>query len=288
MTGMGARQSRLTPEAEAERSSFKHMMRYFFQIFENDEGIGLGGWIQMALVLLVFLFQAWMFIDAIRRGEYIWAVFIFFFSIISTFLYFFMVYRASGGGNPLAGFALPGAADRRRIKSLRADIHHLDKSHHHLQLADIYFSQGKLDQAEASYRAAYERNPEDEDIRAHLGNCLARRGKPKEALPLLESVCAPNPKHDYGYTLMTLAETQTASGQSNRAMTTWQQVLSLYSYSRARVQYAQLLISKKDYAKARAMLQEVIDDEPYAAKFHRKREAIWLKRAKELLRSIPG
>ena len=264
------------------------MLRYFFQIFDGDGGIGLGGWIQVVLALLVFIFQAWMFVDAIRRGEYIWAVFIFFFSIISTFLYFFMVYRASGGGNPLTGFELPGAADRRRIKSLLADIHHLDKPHHHLQLADIYFSQGKLDKAEESYRAAYERDPKDEDIRAHLGNCLVRRGKPKEALPLLEAVCAQNPKHDYGYTLMTLAETQAATGQTEQALATWQQVLGLYSYSRARVQYAQLLIQKKDFAKARAMLQEVINDAPYAAKFQRQREEVWLKRAKELIRSVPG
>src|ERR1700678_224402 len=142
-----------------------------------------------------------MFVHAIRSGDYLWAAFIFFF-FFSAILYFFLVYRSSAGGNPMAGFELPGAVDRRRIKQLEADIHHLDKPHQHLQLADIYFSQGKLDQAEASYRAAYARDSNDEDIRAHLGNCLARQGKPQEALPLLEGVCAQNPKHDYGYTLM--------------------------------------------------------------------------------------
>ena len=135
--------------------------------------------------------------------------------------------RLSSGraSNPLAGFELPGAADRRQIARLKAEIHHLDKAHLHLQLGDIYFSQGKLADAEASYRAAYARDPQDEDIRAHLGNCLARRGQPQEALPLLEGVCAQNPKHDYGYTLMTLAEAQTAAGQTDRALATWRQVL---------------------------------------------------------------
>ena len=263
------------------------MLNYFFQVFQSDDGFGASQWIQLGMVLGAFLFQVWMFIDAIRRGEYLWAVFIFFFSIISAVLYFFLVYRASGGG-ALTGFELPGAADRRQIKTLQANIHHLDKPHHHLQLADIYFSQGKLDQAEASYRAAYERDAKDEDIRAHLGNCLARKGKIQEALPLLESVAAQNPKHDYGYTLMTLAETQTAAGQIEQALATWQQVLNLYSYSRARVQYAQILIQKQDYTKARQLLQEVINDAPYVAKFQRKSEAIWQKRAKELLQSIPA
>ena len=258
------------------------MLRYFFQIF------GGGGLIQSAVMLLIFAFQIWMFVDALRRREFIWAVIIFIGYGLSAIFYYFMVYRQAGGpGNPLAGFELPGAADRRQIKSLQASIHHLDKPHHHLQLGDIYFSQGKLDQAEASYRAAYERDPKDEDIRAHLGNCLARQGRTQEALPLLESVAAENPKNDYGYTLMTLAETQAAGGQKDRAMATWQQVLSLYSYSRARVQYAQLLIEKGDRVQARKILEEVLADEPFEPRFQRKREQVWLKRAKDLLRSLP-
>jgi len=259
------------------------MLSYFFELIN-----GQVGWQGMIVAGVIFLFQAWMFIDAIRRGEYIWAVFIVIGWGLTAVLYFFMVFRASGGGNPMAGFELPGAADRRQIKTIQANIHHLDKPHMHLQLADIYFSQGKLDKAEESYRAAYERDPKDQDIRAHLGNCLARRDKAQEALPLLESVGAENPKHDYGYTLMTLAETLTATGQIDRALEIWKRVLSLYAYPRARVQYAGLLIQKKEYAEARKSLEEVINDAPFATKFQRKREAVWFKRAKSMLRTIPA
>ena len=258
------------------------MMNYINEIMNGD--LGLGGYV---FAFLVLGFTAWMLVAAIRNGDYLWAVFIFFFSGFSALLYFFMVYRASGGSNPMAGFELPGAADRRQIKRLQADIHHLDKPHHHLQLADIYFSQGKLEEAETSYRAAYERDPKDDDIRAHLGNCLARRGKPQEALPLLQAVCAQNPKHDYGYTLMSLAETQAACGNIDAALATWRQVLGMYGYPRARVQYADLLIQKKDYAEARKSLEEVINDAPYVTKFQRKREKVWFDRAKSALRSIP-
>ena len=260
------------------------MIRSFLELING--GLGL---IPSILFFLSFAFCAWMFVHAIRNGEYVWAVLIFCFSIFTALFYYFLVYRPSGGtGNPMAGFELPGAADRRRIKQLQADIHHLDKAHLHLQLADIYFSQGKLEQAEASYRAAYERDPKDEDVRAHLGNCLERRGKDAEALPLLESVCAANPRHDYGYTLMTLAETQASLGQVDRAVATWRQVLSMYGYPRARVQYAELLIKQKDYAEARKALEEVIRDAPYATKFERKREKVWFNRAKSAMRSLPG
>jgi hypothetical protein len=86
---------------------------------------------------------------------------------------------------------------------------------------------------------------------------------------------------------MTLAETQAAMGQVDRALATWRQVLALYSYSRARVQFAELLIQKKEFAEARKNLDEVIADAPYTAKFSRKREAVWFGRAKALLRSAP-
>ena len=97
-------------------------------------------------LIVPLLFQAWMLIDAVRKEEWIWALFIFFGFGISAILYYFMVYRATPSAT--RGFELPGAHDRRRIKQLQAQIHHLDKAHHHSQLGDIYFQQGKLAQAE--------------------------------------------------------------------------------------------------------------------------------------------
>jgi hypothetical protein len=249
---------------------------------------GAYGFVGSILGSLWLLFHIWMLIDSIRREQYLWTAFIFFFPMLNDILYFFLVYRQGASlSNPLAGWEWPGAADRRRIKQLEADIHHLDKAHQHLQLADIYFRQGKLDEAEKSYRAAYERDPKDEDVRAHLGCCLARRGKAAEALPLLESVCAGDPKHDYGETLMILAETQAATGAEDRALATWRQVLALYAYPRARVQFAELLIKRREYAEARTALEEVVHDAPYATKFERKREKVWFNRAESALRSLP-
>jgi len=86
---------------------------------------------------------------------------------------------------------------------------------------------------------------------------------------------------------MTLAETQAATGKIDTALATWRQVLGMYGYPRARVQFADLLIQKKEYAEARKVLEEVINDAPYATKFERKREAVWFSRAKAALRSIP-
>jgi len=236
--------------------------------------------------LIGFAFQIWMLVDAIRRREWIWAVFIFFFSVISAILYFFLVYRAAAPAT--RGFELPGAQSRKRIKELEAQIHHLDKAHHHSQLGDVYFQQGKLAKAEASYRAAMERDSQDLDTRAHLGQCLLRQKRAAEARPLLEGVVAENPKHDYGHTLMALAETLTALGETETALKVWQQVTENHSYPRAKVQLAELYLAKNLTEPARVELRDVLADDPHAPAFQRKRDHVWVRRAKGLMRKIGG
>ena len=234
--------------------------------------------------LIMSLFNLWMLIDAVRREEWIWALFIFIGFGFAALLYFFLVYRAAPSAT--RGFELPGAHDRRRIKELQAQIHHLDKAHHHFQLGDIYFQRGKLDKAEECYRASLERDAEDIDTRAHLGQCLLRKKKPDEARPLLEKVCAENPKHDYGHSMMALAETLTALGETDAAVVAWQRVLQDHSYARARVQLSELFLQKQQTEQARTELKEVLADDAHAPGFQRKRERVWVRKAKALLRKI--
>ena len=233
---------------------------------------------------VIFAFQVWMFVDAIRRREWIWAAFIFIGWGFSALLYYFLVYRAAPSAT--RGFELPGAHDRRRIKELEAQIHHLDKAHHYSQLGDIYFQQGKLAKAESCYRAALKRDAEDIDTRAHLGQCLLRLKRPAEARPLLEGVVAENPKHDYGYSQMALAETLTALGDPEAALNIWKQVTESHSYPRAKVQLAELYIARNQTDLARSELKEVLGDDAHAPTFQRKRDRFWVRRAKGLLRQL--
>src|ERR1017187_4427399 len=166
------------------------MLASFSQLLNFDY------WRSNPVWLLLTAFQLWMFIDAIRRREWLWAVFIFIGFGLSALFYYYFIYRAaSRQGGTTRGFELPGAHDRRRIKQLQAQIHHLDKPHHYSQLGDIYFQHGKLEKAEACYRSAMERDSQDIDTRAHLGQCLLRGKRPAEARPLLEGVVAENSKH---------------------------------------------------------------------------------------------
>jgi hypothetical protein len=232
--------------------------------------------------LLITAFQIWMLVHAIRNGQWLWAIFIVIGWGITALLYFFFVYRASAP-SVTHGFELPGAHDRKRIKELQAQIHHLDKAHHHSQLGDIYFQQGKLEKAEACYRAAMERDPQDIDTRAHFGQCLLREKRAAEARPLLEGVIAENPNHEYGYTMMALAETLTALGETEAAMKIWQQVTEGHSYPRAKVQLAELYLAKNQPDLARAEVKDVVSDDQHAPAFQRKRDRVWVRRARSLM-----
>jgi hypothetical protein len=103
---------------------------------------------------------------------------------------------------------------------------------------------------------------------------------------LLEAVCAQNPKHDYGHTMMALAETLTALGEQDAAIAVWLRVLENHSYARARVQLAELYVAQKQLDSARAQLTEALEDGAYAPKFDRHRDRIWIKRAKKLIHQI--
>jgi len=245
---------------------------------------GWGAWFGSPLTWLATAFQFWMMVDAVRQREWGWLVLMVVAPGFGACWYFLQVYL--GSPSATRGFELPGAHDRRRIKQLQAQIHHLDKAHHHSQLGDIYFQQGKLALAEASYRAALERDPKDLDTRAHLGQTLLRSKRPQEARPLLEGVCQEDPKHEYGYSLMALAETLAALGEVDSAVGVLQRVTENHSYPRAKVQLAELFFTQGQPDRARAEVQEVLADDPHAPGFQRRRDRVWIQRAKRLLRRL--
>jgi hypothetical protein len=241
-------------------------------------------WFSLIGVLLMMGFNLWMIIDAVRKREWIWVGIMIIFPGLSTIFYFFYIFR---GPTVMRGFELPGAQNRRRIKELQAQIHHLDKAHHHSQLGDVYFQLGKLDQAEASYRAALQRDGQDLDTRAHLGQCLLRLKRPAEAKPLLQGVLRENPKHEYNYTAMAYAESLAALGEIDDALKSWQYVVANNSYPRAKVQLAELYLAKHQPDLARAELASVLAEDPHAPAFQRQRDRVWVRRAKGLMGKLP-
>ena len=227
---------------------------------------------------------AFLYAGPLHNVYFIWAVFIFFGFTFASLLYFFLVYRAAPSAT--SGFELPGAQSRKRIKELQAQIYHIGNASHHFQLGDVYFQRGKLVEAEKCYRAALELDPKDVDTRAHLGQCLLRQKRFAEARPLLEGVMLEKPEHDYGHTMMALAETLTALGETDHALQYWQHITQNHSYPRAKVQLAELYLARNQPDLAQAELKDVVSDDQHAPAFQRKRDRVWVRRAKNLMRKL--
>ena len=97
---------------------------------------------------------------------------------------------------------------------------------------------------------------------------------------------AENPKHDYGYSQMALAETLTALGETDSALALWKQVTGSHSYPRAKVQLAELYLARNQPDLVRAEATEVLADDAHGPAFQRKRDRVWVRRAKGLLRKL--
>jgi hypothetical protein len=69
-------------------------------------------------------------------------------------------------------------------------------------------------------------------------------------------------------------------------MNIWKQVTENHSYPRAKVQLAELYAGKNRSDLARSELREVLGDDAHAPTFQRKRDRVWIRRAKSLLRKI--
>lgn len=234
----------------------------------------------------LFVFQIWMLIDAVRHEEWIWVIFLLLFPFINAFLYYFLAYRQRGDGFSLRKFELPGARTRKRIRQLQAEIHHLDKAQAHLELGEIYEKKGDLTKALASYQAAAERDSEDLDIKAKLGGCLLKLRRPADAKPLLETVVRADPHHQYGLTRTLYAECLVALGDDEAAYAEYIELLKRHSYTRARLGMAELQHRRGDTAAAKALVEEILADEPHMPPFQRRNEQPWLAETRRFQRKL--
>jgi hypothetical protein len=59
-----------------------------------------------------------------------------------------------------------------------------------------------------------------------------------------------------------------------------------HAYARARVQLAELYTAKQLPELARVEVQEVLADDAHAPAYQRKRDKVWIRRARQLARQI--
>jgi hypothetical protein len=86
--------------------------------------------------------------------------------------------------------------------------------------------------------------------------------------------------------MMAYAETLSALGETDTALSIWEKIVEQHSYARARYQLAELYVAKGKSDLARAQLDELLADDVHAPAYQRKRDRVWVRRAKRLRRKL--
>jgi len=129
---------------------------------------------------LVSLFSLWMFIDAVRRREWVWA----FFHLRGLWVLgaVLLLCGLSRGSSATRGFELPGAHDRRRIKELEAKFI-TSISLTIISARRYLFSKGQAATGRKLLSRRAGTDPQDIDTRAHLGQSLVAPEKAGRSAP---------------------------------------------------------------------------------------------------------
>jgi len=228
----------------------------------------------------------WMLIDCYQRepDRPIWMLVMLFLQPLGVIVYFFARYLPRGSGRTLQRFL--GRFQTRDVKRLKIAASQIGNAYHWLQYADKLRELGRYDQAEAAYREALQKEPQNLQVLWGLGLCLEKRQKPDEALELINQLLALDP--DYKFGDVSLARGRLLVVQENwpvavehlsRHILRWRQPEGLYLLARC---YQAIGQSDQAREQLEALLMDLEASPPAIAR----KQSSWRKKAKRLLRSV--
>jgi hypothetical protein len=178
-------------------------------------------------------------------------------------------------------FAMAG-----RVRELETNAKRLNTAASYELLGDAYLSVQKYAQAEAAYRASFQRQPDIFDVQVRLGYALLALGRAEEAWPLLGKAYQQKPGYDNDNLIWKLARCQALRGNFADARNLYEYFLRKHSYSEVQIEYAQVLVQMGQREEGKAKLEELIADIEYSPRYARSRERRWKSAAKKLLRTL--
>jgi hypothetical protein len=241
--------------------------------------------VMSGLVYLIGLIL-WLFclVDTLRRQrEYIWIYLLVFTGPVGMILYLVNFYVLEWAGWRRLDVALK---DRHRMKQLERELVASEIPGHRLELAQIYFRQGRHVDCVRTLKPALDEDPENPRSQYTAGAALLELGRSNEAIPHLEYVVEEEPYFDFGEGPMALARAYEKAGREEEALRTFRKVLNKYRRADAVVRKADLLVRRGEVEEARGDLEQLLRESAAAPGFNRRAERQWIQRARALLAGI--
>lgn len=220
----------------------------------------------------------------VRHGaEWWWIAVVLFFPVMGSIAYFVASGALAGGRGEGQLFREMGRrrTARRRIAEARMRLQHGAPPAVEADLAEDLASLGEHAAAAPHFASALARLPERLDLAHGLARSLMAQGKCAEALPLLEKVCAANPRFAYGDAMLRLAQCLGESGQAEREEATLRELVGQSSIPEAQVRLAALCARTGRRQEAVELATRVLRDAPAWPRYLRAANRRWVRLARQ-------
>ena len=231
-------------------------------------------------------FMVWMCLDCIQRREhFIWIIIMIILFPVGAFAYFFVV-KNRAGGKTGSSFPTPirKEVETEETLQLKQLIKQFNKAFHYEKLGQTYSEQKKFDLAIPQFEEAIQRDPEMLEARYGLAKCYHGMGNYEEAALALEKLTAIDKKYDYGNAIFGLAESYRLTGNDEKALKKYGEVINSFHFFKAYYHYANLLDKSGKKQEAIDYMKNIIGSSKDLPDYKLEKEQYWIDAAYKFLR----
>ena len=231
--------------------------------------------------------MVWMSLDCIQRREhFIWIIIMIILFPVGAVAYFFVVKNRVGGKAPgsLAPTPISREVETEETLQLKDLIGKFHKAYHYEKLGQVYIDQNKFDLAIPLFEEAIQRDPEMMEARYGLAKCFHGLSRYEEAAVALEKLTAIEKKYDYGNAIFGLAECYRLSGNEEKALEAYGEVINSFHFFKAYYHYACLLDNKGKKQEAIDYMKSIVGSSKDLPDYKLEKERFWIDEATKFLR----
>ena len=231
--------------------------------------------------------MVWMSLDCIQRREhFIWIIIMIILFPVGAVAYFFVVKNRVGGKalGSLAPTPIRREVETEETLQLKDLIRKFHKAYHYEKLGQVYIDQNKFDLAIPQFEEAIQRDPEMMEARYGLAKCFHGLSRYEEAAVALEKLTAIDKKYDYGNAIFGLAESYRLSGNEEKALETYGEVINSFHFFKAYYHYACLLDNKGKKQEAIDYMKSIVGSSKDLPDYKLEKERFWIDEATKFLR----
>ena len=232
-------------------------------------------------------FMVWMCLDCIQRREhFVWIIIMIILFPIGAFAYFFVVKNRAINSKAGSSSITPirkevETEETLQLKELIGKHH---KAFHYEKLGQAYMEQKNFGQAVPQFEEAIKRDPEMLEARYGLAKCLHGLGNYEEAAIALEKLTSIEKKYDYGNAIFGLAESYRLSGNEDKALEVYGEVINSFHFFKAYYHFAQLLDKKGKKQEAIDYMKSIVGSSKDLPDYKLEKERFWIDEAYKFLR----